>query len=56
MYLVFAYDQYYPSGGWNDYRGSFNTKHEAMSYLIGLGPDAWHIIYGNEVIEEGKSV
>lgn len=28
-YLVFAYDVYYPSGGWNDFQGSFGTLEEA---------------------------
>ena len=30
-YLVFAYDQFYPSGGWNDFVGAFDTLEEAES-------------------------
>lgn len=29
-YLLFAFDQYYPRGGWDDFRGSFKTLEEAM--------------------------
>lgn len=28
-YVVFAYDRVYPSGGWSDYQGSFDTLPEA---------------------------
>ncbi len=30
-YALFAGDRYYPSGGWEDYRGSFKTADEAMA-------------------------
>lgn len=29
-YVVFAYSNYYPSGGWNDHIGSFDTLKEAQ--------------------------
>lgn len=28
-FVLFAGDTYYPSGGWDDFRGSFHTKEEA---------------------------
>lgn len=28
-FLLFGYDAYYPSGGWNDFEGSFDTIDEA---------------------------
>lgn len=28
-YLLFAGEEYYPSGGWNDFRGAFDTLEEA---------------------------
>lgn len=28
-YLVFAYECYYPNGGWNDFKGSYDTLEEA---------------------------
>lgn len=31
-YLLFAGDHYYPSGGWNDFVGSFDTAREAMEW------------------------
>lgn len=32
-YLLFAYDYYYPIGGWNDFVGHFSTVGEAMAYF-----------------------
>lgn len=31
-YLVFSFDQYYPCGGWNDFKGSFDTYEEAYAF------------------------
>lgn len=33
-FLVFAYDSYYPNGGWNDFKGSFDTLNEAQSFDV----------------------
>jgi hypothetical protein len=30
MYALFAFRRYYPGGGWNDFKGSFQTKEEAI--------------------------
>jgi len=35
-YLLFAFDEYYPNGGWNDLKGSFSTIEEAKEYIIKL--------------------
>jgi hypothetical protein len=32
-YLVFAYQDYYPEGGWDDLNGSFDTFEEANTHL-----------------------
>lgn len=32
-FAVFAYDNYYPSGGMYDYQVSFDTKYEAEEYV-----------------------
>lgn len=32
-YLCFAGEDYYPSGGWDDYVDSFDTLEEAVSFL-----------------------
>lgn len=29
QYLLFGFDQYYPSGGWNDFLDSFDSVEEA---------------------------
>lgn len=31
-YLVFLFDGYYPNGGWDDMRGSFDTIEEASDF------------------------
>jgi hypothetical protein len=32
-YLVFGFDNYYPSGGWSDFLGSFDSTAEAFAAL-----------------------
>ena len=32
-FLVFGYDQYYPSGGLGDLEGSFDTVNEAVIFM-----------------------
>lgn len=47
-YLVFAGDQYYPSGGWNDFKGSYLTQEDAWDALVQLfatsGCDWCHVV------------
>lgn len=31
-YLVFAYEAYYPSGGWGDFQKAFGHRQEALDY------------------------
>jgi hypothetical protein len=31
-YIVFQYEDYYPSGGWGDLQGSFDTLEEARAF------------------------
>jgi hypothetical protein len=46
-YLLFAGDQYYPSGGWRDFRGSFATSEEAVKHVADwLRVDWWHVVDG----------
>lgn len=33
-YLLFAGDNYYPLGGWCDFRGSFETPEQAKEALL----------------------
>lgn len=32
-FLVFGYSEYYPLGGFEDFKASFDTKDEAVSYV-----------------------
>ena len=34
-FAVFAYEDYYPGGGWNDFQASYNTLEEAISDMAG---------------------
>jgi hypothetical protein len=54
MYLVFAGSNYYPSGGWRDYLGTFNSENEALKAIANLSysVDWWQIVFNNVVIEE----
>jgi len=43
-YLLFAFSQYYPRGGFHDLVGSYATKEEALE-VWGDGIDDWgHIV------------
>lgn len=44
MFLVFAGEDYYPSGGWNDFVGSYPTLHEAKEAAVKQRRDWWHIV------------
>jgi hypothetical protein len=43
-YLIFAGSNYYPSGGWDDFRGSTDTLDEATSIAKGGRHDWWHVV------------
>jgi len=30
MFLLFSFDNCYPEGGWNDFRGDYNTLEEGI--------------------------
>jgi len=36
MYLVFAFYDYYPSGGWNDFRKAFDNELDAKHFAYEL--------------------
>lgn len=38
-YLLFIFETYYPSGGFLDYGGSFDTVEEAKSHVLNLKKD-----------------
>lgn len=45
-YLLFAGQRYYPSGGWDDYKMSFNSTESAMLAINGFQDDYdwWQIV------------
>lgn len=40
-FLLFAGYNYYPSGGWDDFKGSFSSREEAIKYAKGLADYDW---------------
>ncbi len=64
-YALFAGDQYYPAGGWQDYKGSYDSLTQALKAAAGdtrntdlQGKwDWWHIVdlETGKMVEEGVS-
>lgn len=42
-FMLFTYDTYYPAGGMNDFRGSFDDLEEALRHCAGLSQTFFHI-------------
>lgn len=53
MYLVFVWDNYYPSGGWRDFKGTFYSLEDAFQCVLSESGDWYQIVENNEVIREG---
>jgi hypothetical protein len=54
QYFVFAGDNYYPDGGWKDFKGAFDSIYEAKKFLNDRKQyDWWEIIdaINREVVE-----
>ncbi len=47
-YHVFAGDDYYPRGGYRDYRGTFRTQVEAREQAAREKCDWWQIVRSRE--------
>lgn len=43
-YVLFAFDTYYPRGGWGDMRGTFEVLDDALAASRGLTQEHWHIV------------
>ena len=43
-YLLFAGDNQYPDGGWNDFKGSFQNKENAIETAKRHHYDWWHVV------------
>ncbi len=44
MFLLFAGDNYYPSGGWSDFRGQYLTRELAEQAASSVRCDWWHVV------------
>ena len=47
-FLIFGGSDYYPAGGWNDFRGDFDTQDlasaEALRLALACQWDWWHVV------------
>jgi hypothetical protein len=59
MIMLFAGTNYYPSGGWEDFKGYFNSIEDAMKFINDdkdLSYCSWcHIVIDNKIILQGSS-
>jgi hypothetical protein len=56
-YLLFAFCQYYPTGGWNDLRGDYGTLKKAREMAAKLGGYDWYQIVDtkiNRILDSGE--
>jgi hypothetical protein len=54
MFLLFIGYNYYPSGGWHDYKGSFHTLDEAEAAVPDWDDADWyHIVLDEKIVESG---
>ena len=53
-YLVFLGENYYPYGGWEDFRGDFDSLEEGLNYIKSQDSSyEWaHIVYKNKIIKK----
>lgn len=56
MFALFAGIDFYPLGGWNDYKGTYDTQLEAFRRCMNMVCDWWHIVdlSTGEIIEAGS--
>ena len=55
MYLLFAGNEYYPRGGWNDYVDNYLTLEEALIAAATIMCDWWHIVVPSDgIIRKGS--
>lgn len=57
-YLVFYGNRYYPYGGWEDYKGEFETLEDAKNFIYTLDTCyTWaHIVFEKKIIYSVTSV
>ena len=61
MIMLFAGSCFYPYGGWEDFRGYFNSIEDAKIFLLDnwksfdISSSLWaHIVEENKIVVEGK--
>lgn len=52
--MLFLYDQYYPSGGFNDFKGCHPSVDSAKAFAAESIYDKYQIVSGTEIIESGS--
>ncbi len=57
-YLLFLGDDYYPSGGWEDFSGYFDSPQEAIEKINSIEPYCkWaHIVFQEKIILRAKTI
>ena len=55
-YLLFLGDLFYPSGGWMDLVGVFDSFSEARDVIESISPfDRWfHVVFNGKIIAKGQ--
>lgn len=51
-YLLFAGFDYYPLGGWDDFKGDFDTKESALVYCTSEIHSDWFQVVDTETKEK----
>lgn len=44
-YALFSGYHYYPNGGWEDFKGFFESVEDAAASLVGKRADWWHVVH-----------
>lgn len=57
QYLLFAGRDYYPNGGWGDFKGTANTLDAAFENLRRMAEiDWWEIVHKGEIVKQGRRI
>lgn len=56
-YLVFLGDNYYPQGGWGDFKGSFDLLEESLNYIKSQKISySWaHVVFKNKILKQART-
>jgi hypothetical protein len=56
MFFIFAGMQYYPFGGWKDFKGTASTLEEALQVITVRNWEWWHIVHDLSIVKSGGSM